>query len=229
MVNLTLNIDLDDVIDEMSDLAKKQVPYAAFLALKETAYKVSVAVKKDLPYYIEGGPVAFTARGVRYVNPKSKRDLMAMIYIPKDQWKYMRWIVEGGKKRWSRSQFGIGKPIYANTRFNKYGNIPGRKRKEAAWRSAMAKQESGNNALITEGLGKNEFLAKTKNGDWALFRRVRKKVKLLMVFNDEADYGRPRFPFQKITVMHTHKMYGKFFNKHLTRIVNNESKKLRAR
>ena len=234
MVDVTLKIDLDDVIDEMSDLAKKQVPYAAFLALKETAYKVSVAVKKDLPYYIEGGPIGFTARGVRYINPKSKRDLMAAVYIPKDQWKYMRWVVQGGTKRWNRSEFGIGKPIYANTRFNKYGNIPGRKRKEGLWREIL-KRGKGTSAIPMKGnLQKGQFIKDFGKGP-ALWKRLGKggndggKIKLLMTFDREAYYGRPRFPFQKITVMHTHKMYGAFFNKHLKRVVNNESKRLRVR
>jgi len=150
---MTLKIDLDDIIDEMDDLFKRQVPFAAHLALNESVFKGSVSVKKALPYFIQGGPVPFTARGVQYRKSKSKRDLTASIYIPDDQWKYMRWIVDGGTKRWTKSKHGIGKPIYANTRFNKYGNIPGRKRKEAVWREILNRSKKGTVAVPMKGQG----------------------------------------------------------------------------
>ena len=233
MVDITLTVDLDDIIDDLDNMVKRQVPFAAFLALKESVFKGSVDVKKALPYFIQGGPVPFTARGVQYKNPPNKRNLVASIFIPDDQWKYMRWIVDGGVKRWAKSRHGIGKPIYENIRFNKYGNIPGRKRKEAVWREILNRGKKGTVAVpMKGGLGKNEFIA-TINGTTGLWKRVgkggRANIKLLVKFTHEgADYGKGRFPFQKFAIKFVAKSFPRNFNKHLVDVVNRESKKLRA-
>ena len=65
MVDITLKVNLDTVIDEMNDLFKKQVPFAAYRAINESVYKGSVDVKKALPFFIQVGAVPFTARGVQ--------------------------------------------------------------------------------------------------------------------------------------------------------------------
>ncbi len=231
MVDITLKVNLDTVIDEMNDLFKKQVPFAAYRAINESVYKGSVDVKKAMPFFIQGGPVPFTARGVQYEKAKSKRDLRASIYIPDAQWKYMRWIVDGGVKRWSKSRHGIGKPIYANTKFNKYGNIPGRKRKESAWREALNRGTGKTLTPLKSGMGKNEFVGTLKrSGQKAIFKREGKtKLKLLMVFSKEASYGKGRFPFQKFAIKYVVKSFPRNFNRMLVDIVNKESKSLKVR
>jgi len=64
MVDITLKVNLDTVIDEMNDLFKKQVPFAAYRAINASVYKGSVDVKKAMPFFMQGGPVPFTDRGV---------------------------------------------------------------------------------------------------------------------------------------------------------------------
>lgn len=232
VVDITLNINLDDIIDDLDDFVKHQVPFAAHLALNESVFKGSVGVKKALPYFIEGGPVPFTARGIQYRKSKSKRDLTASIFIPDGQWKYMRWIVDGGIKQWSKSRHGIGKPIYANVRFNKYGNIPGRKRKEAVWRT-MLNQQGGSSGPPQGKLGKNEFVG-TVGETTGLWKRLgkggRSKLKLLVKFDHKpVHYAKGRFPFQKFAIKYVTKSFPKNFNRRLVEIVNRESKNLRAR
>ena len=232
MVDITLKIDLDSIIDEMDDLFKRQVPFAAHLALNESVFKGARDVKKALPYFIEGGPVPFTARGVQYRRSKSKRDLTASIFIPDAQWKYMRWIVDGGRKQWNKSQHGIGKPLYANVRFNKYGNIPGRRRKEKVWRT-MLNQLGGTSGPPQGKLGKNEFVGEV-NGITGLWKRLgkggRANLQLLVKFDhDPVHYGKGRFPFQKFSIKFVTKSFPRNFNKRLTEIVNRESKNLKVR
>lgn len=225
-MDMTLTIDLDSIIDDIDNLFKRQVPYAAYLALNESVYKGSLDVKKKLPYFIQGGPVPFTARGVKYLKAPSKRNLVASIYIPDAQWKYMRWVIDGGRKQWNKSNHGIGKPIYANTRFNKYGNIPGRRRKEAVWRGLLdSKKGTG------AGLGKNEFIG-TVHGVTGLWKRLgkggRKKLQLKMVFDNKPVTYHKRFPFTKFSTQYVEKHFPRNFNRRLIEVVNRESKKLKA-
>ena len=232
MVDITLKIDLDDIVDDLDDMVKRQVPFAAHLALNESVFKGSVSVKKALPYFIEGGPVPFTARGIQYRRSKSKRDLTASIFIPDAQWKYMRWIVDGGRKQWNKSRHGIGKPLYANVRFNKYGNIPGRKRKEKVWRT-MLNQLGGTQGVPQGRLGKNEFIG-TVGETTGLWKRLgkggRTKLQLQVKFDHEpVNYAKGRFPFQKFAIKAVTKSFPRNFNKRLTEIVNRESKNLKVR
>lgn len=233
MVDIALKIDLDDIIDDLDNLIKKQVPFVASKALNSSVYKGSTLTKKAMPFFIQGGPVPFTARGVRYTK-SNKRDLRASIYIPDDQWKYMRWIVDGGTKQWTKSRHGIGKPIYKNTRFNKYGNIPGRKRKEAVWREILNRSSKGTVAIPMKGqLGKGEFISDRTGKGPALWKRVGRgkntQLKLLMTFDRKAQYGKGRFPFHEFNVKYVTKYFPRNFNRYLEDIVNRESKKLRAK
>lgn len=228
MLNIKLNVNLDDIIDDLDDLVKRQVPYAAYLALNESVYKGSVDVKKALPFFIQGGPVPFTARGVQYEKAPNKHTLRASIFIPENQWKYMRWVVDGGVKAWSQSEHGIGTPIYKNTRFNKYGNIPGRKRKERVWRE-MLSQFNGRQGVPQGKLLKKQFIADPKGKGPAIWERRKGGIKLLMTFNDRAGYGKGRFPFHKFAIKYVTKSFPRNFNRHLLAVVNRESKKLKAR
>ena len=235
MVDVTLKIDLDDIIDDLDDLVKRQVPFAAFKALNESVFKGSVDVKKAMPYFIQGGPVPFTARGVQYKKAPNKRNLVASIFIPDDQWKYMRWIVDGGVKRWTKSRHGIGQPLYGDKgqriKFNKYGNIPGRKRKEALWREIMNRGKGTVAVPMKGNLGSGQFIADRVGRGPALWKRMGKgkKLKLLMVFDRQVEYGKGRFPFQKFATKYVTKSFPRNFNRILVDVVNRESKTLRAR
>ena len=167
MLELTLDLDLDEIIDEIDDVMLRQIPYASQLALNETVFKTSIYVKKVMPYFIEGGPTPFTRRGVQYRKAKSKRHLVASVFIPKAQWKYMQWVIDGGTKRSDNIRHGLGFPVTSNVRFNKYGNLPGRRRKEKIWRDML-----NNQAGPPRGkLGKNDFIATIK-GIAGLRRRL---------------------------------------------------------
>ena len=229
MVDISLEINLDDIIDDVENFYLKQVPYAAHLALNESVFKSSVGVKKAMPYFIEGGPVAFTKRGVQYRKSKNKRDLTASVFIPDAQWKYMQWVIDAGVKRFTRSKHGGSKPIYANTKFNRYGNIPGRKRKEKIWRDTL--DQMGGAAGAPRGkLGKNQFIG-TVNGITGLWKRERNRVRLLVVFNrDPINYGsKGRFPFRKFAEKYVYKNFRPSFNRKLMQLVNRDQSSLKVR
>lgn len=229
MPDVDLTIDFDDIIDDLDDFFKTQIPHAANLALNESVFKSSVAVKKALPYFIEGGAVPFTRRGVQYKKSKNKRHLVASIFIPDQQWRYMQWVIDAGVKKFNRSKHGGSKPIYKNTRFNKYGNIPNRRRKEKIWRGLL-----DNGSKDQNGLGKNEFIGTIK-GVTGLWKRLgkdgRAKLKLLVVFNHTPIYygqtGKGRFPFKKFADKNMNKFFGPAFNRKLMQIIRREQSNLR--
>jgi len=220
--DINLKINLDDIADELDDIVLKQVPYAAFLALKDTVFKTARDVKKALPYFIQGGPVAFTARGVQFKKPPNKHTLHAEVFIPDEQWKYMQWVIDGGVKKWNRSEHGISMPV--NVKFNKYGNIPGKKRKEGLWRGKL---DSGGGVLT-----KKQFVGTIK-GITGLWQRTGGKrnpsVKLLVSFSHDPVNYKGRFPFRKKVTEKVKKYFRPIFNKKLVDVVNRESEHWRVR
>jgi len=232
-LELTLNVNLDDIIDEIDDLLVRQIPYAAQLAINNSVFKATAKVKDRMTYYIQGGPVGFTKRGVQYSKAKNKRNIQASIFIPDRQWKYMRWVIGGGRKQWNRSKAGIGKPIYKNTKFNKYGNIPGRRGKERVWRELLKRGKGTVATPLKGGLAAGQFVA-TINGTTGLWKRFGKgggqgKIKLLVVFNNEPVFYNKSFPFQKLAIKFVSSRFKIEFNKKLKQVVNRESKRLQIR
>lgn len=231
MVDVTLNVNFDDVIDEIDDVFKRQIPYAAFLALNDTAYHTSQDVRSKLmtPKYIQGGPVAFTKRGIRYKKAKDKHNLSALIYIPDEQWKYLMWLVRGGDKRWLRSSAGIGVPISENVKFNKFGNIPGRSRKEKLWREILQRGSGRIAAPMRGSLGAKQFIGTSKNGTTGLWQRTppkgRGKPKLLVFFTKKAVPYKPTLPFRTVTAFYAQKNFKKMFDKRLNQVIQRESRR----
>ena len=228
-LNIKLKINLDGIVDELNDTFLKQIPFVSMLALNETVFKTAADVKKTMPYFIQGGPIPFTKRGVQYKKAKSKRHLHAEVFIPDAQWKYMRWVIDGGTKRWNKSKHGIGVPV--NARLNKYGNIPGRKRKEGTWRDLL-NQKRGQAGAPRGKLGKNEFVGTVKGitGVWKrLGKGGRSALQLLVsISRDPADY-KSSFPFRKFATKFGRKHFKKSFNKKLLQVINKEAKRLRIR
>jgi len=228
-VELEMEINFDDIIEDVNDLFLKQVPFASKLALSDTVFETTVKIRDVMPRYIQGGPVRYTQSGVRYTKPKSKRELVATVYIPDDRWKYMQWVIDGGDKRWNKSGSGISVPIYENVNFNKYGNIPGKKRKERLWREIL-KRGKGRTATPVKGaLSKTQFIA-TINGTTGLWKRSgkggRANIKLLMKFTKEAVPYRKTFPFTKLVEGFARPRFVRLFNKRLVDVIQRELKHL---
>lgn len=234
MLDVNLDINLDSIIDEVDDAVLKQIPYASFLALNQAVYEATQDVKaKVLPYFIEGGPVAFTKRGVQYKKAPNKHNLKAVVFIPDAQWKYMMWVIDAGTKRWNKSRHGIGVPIQKNVRFNKYGNIPGRHRKEQLWREILNRGK-GTTAVPMRGvLGRNEFIGKSKGGVIGLWKRTGadgRGAPILKVFFTKGGVKyRPTVPFKAKASQFGYKRFRKAFNKKLQQVLEREAKRLKVR
>lgn len=231
MLNVDVELNFDDIIDEIDDVFKRQIPYAGFLALNDTVFKTSMIARSTLmtPKYIQGGAVPFTKRGVRYKKAPNKHNLQAMVYIPDEQWKYLMWLVRGGDKRWLRSKHGIGVPI--DIKLNKYGNIPGRKTKEKLWREILSRGSGQMAAPIKGSLGKKQFIGKSKkSGVVGLWQRTppkgKGKPKLLVLFTKQAiPYKKNQLPFHRIVALNAGREFRKAFSKRLDQVIQREARR----
>lgn len=105
----------------MEGIARKQMPFAASVALNRTAWDLK---KKGLDPAIDkeiDNPTPFTKKAVRVKN-STKHRLVAFVYLSPLQAKYLGFIVRGGIRRPNKR--AILFPVKQKT--NKYGNMPRR-------------------------------------------------------------------------------------------------------
>lgn len=166
-----------EVIKAFQDLAQKQMPFAASLALNETAQDAKNAVTKQIEKKLDR-PTRFTLNAVG-VRRASKRNLKATVFIKDIQAEYLQYAIEGGTRKPKDKALVVPRDI----RLNKYGNIPGlRGGKKIA-------------ALLNKP---NTFMGTIK-GQSGIWQRTNKnkRLKLLLAFEDKIEY-RKRLDFHKI-------------------------------
>lgn len=181
-MHISIKSDLKRIERQLTDMAKKQVPFALANALNEVAFSARESSQQQMKDELDN-PTPFTVSGVR-VKKASKRKPQAEVYITQQVWDYLKWQVKGGRKG---SNNRVPLP---SVRLNKYGNIPGKRK----------------------GLIKNRHQFIAKRGDvvglWergtlsskGKFSRSSKKksssVRLLVYFADSASYQK-RFKFRE--------------------------------
>ena len=133
---ITVTIDMKDAIKHLNAVARKQVPFAAALALTKTAQLVKDAEVRTMQRVLDN-PTPFTLKSL-YVKTAKKSDLHASVffkdYVPKGTaaGKYLQPVIKGGGRPLKRSEKLIGRyktgagqhmAPGAGARLNKYGNI----------------------------------------------------------------------------------------------------------
>ncbi len=235
MINIAVTENFGDVSDSVRDMFRKQIPYSAFLALNSTMYLATQDVRKAMPYFIEGGPVGFTKRGFQYEKAKSKRNMRARMFIPDAQWKYMRWQVDGGDQKWRRSVVGGFNPVKGRIKRNKYGNIPGFKRKISLWKESAMRGGGGWGSTpgpLKGALGKTVFVkqmtmksGKSILGVWK--RRGKRNLELIGSFDhDPIRYNRPKVPFHKYGRRFILKRFSRQFSKKFNQVMQQQAKRM---
>lgn len=234
MINIKIDHNFGEVTEEVKGLLTKQIPFSALRALQVTMRQANDDMRKKMPYFILGGPVAFTKRGFLYTKPKSKRAIHAKLYIADKQWEYMKHVVVGGVKRFNKSRHGGAHLNIKETKFNKYGNMPARLKKSAAWKTNL------NQGGGEDGLAKDQFIATIKfrsgakvTGLWKRLKRSRKnpkgKVKLLISFNETTyDYNQT-VPFNSSGQRFLVRRFKRAFPKAFKKVINSELKRIKAK
>ncbi len=167
---IIVKADIKQITRYLSDVQKKQIPFAAKNALNDTAFQAQKAEKKQLPQKLDR-PTPFTVRGIR-VKRATKSKLVSSVYVNPVVWEYLKYQVDGGL----RKPQGRFLPIPVNIKLNKYGNIKGKKRGPK---------------------GKNQIVEKVGN-TLGVFQQLSKgRRRLLIAYVKQARYKK-RFPFYKI-------------------------------
>lgn len=116
---ISVETDLWRFRQTLDDLGRKQLPYAAVLALNETARFAAGELTRALPAIFERA-TPFTRRAIG-VKGARKNNPRAEIFVKRLQARYLGIEETGGSRSWSP-----GAPILTpvNVRLNAYKNIP---------------------------------------------------------------------------------------------------------
>lgn len=168
----------------LSDVQKKQLPFATALAITNTLYRAKEGVEQQLERDIDR-PTPFTKRGFR-VQKADKRNLTGRLFIMPIQRSYLEFQIFGGIRRPKGTALALppAKSMPGDVRKDAYGNVP---------RSQRAKQLLAKGAISTKignVAGVWQPPKKTKTG------KVRKgsRMALKLAYVKQATY-RPRFRF----------------------------------
>ncbi len=182
--SVKIKINMKRVTRFMSDVQRKQIPFATALAITNTLHIARKDVGKQLEKDIDR-PVPWTKRGFR-VDGAKKTTLTGRLFIMPSQARYMHYQIEGGVRKPKGQALALppAKHRSGDVRRNKYGNIP----KTQQARAQISK--GAFSATINGVAGIWKAPKKTKTG------KVRKgqKMKLMLAYEKQAVY-RPRFRF----------------------------------
>ncbi|UWQ77618.1 hypothetical protein K3725_09810 [Leisingera sp. S132] len=115
---LNISANFDEAERLLSDLARKQLPYATSLALNETAQEVREAEEREIENVFDR-PTRFTKRGL-FLRRATKIRLTATVGVKRVQSEYLKMQVTGGVRR-PRGQALV---VPVGARLNKHGNLP---------------------------------------------------------------------------------------------------------
>ena len=189
-MQISIKSDLKKLTKDLNNLQKKQIPFATSQAINDTLLDSQKALKAQAVKKLDR-PTRSTVNSFR-IKRSTKRGLVGEVFILPWAWEYLKYQVEGGVRRSS----GKGTGVPFNSKLNKYGNIPGRKK-----------------GLVKK---KNQFIGTIKGitGVWERVSRGGRAVKLITAFEKEVQY-KPRFPFHKIVQGVIKSRFNKHFNKRL--------------
>jgi len=170
VASLSVRGDFQEVRRYLSDVQRKQLPFATMLGLNRTAWDAQVQVRKGIDRDLDR-PTRFTVSGIQHQRA-TKRNLTAVLFIEAKRWEYLKLNVEGGTRKPRRRVLLIGQG-----KRNRYGNTPG-------FRQLRARL-----------LAKADHFEATIGGVSGIWKRLKRKgPRLIVAYVDEAQYS-PRFRY----------------------------------
>lgn len=193
-MSFAIDVNIPDVQDRLTRMARKQVPFATALALTWTAKDAQKAVIDELPKrFTIRSP--WIERGIR-IRKATKHKPEATVFS-RDP--FMRLQEEGGTKRPSGKTFAI----------------PAQIRKSKAQRITKAKRPA---RVLKQ---KSTYIAPLKGKNAGIFRKVGKKgrPKLLYVLRSGPQRVEPRLGMRETVERTVQKRWQKNFGKALARAI----------
>lgn len=171
MFSVNVRADVKQVERMLTDLQKKQIPFATALALTRTAQDVQAEVQASMDKQLDR-PTPFTKRGVA-IKRATKSKLVSEVFIKPIQAGYLGYQIEGG----TRHPKGKAVVVPVGTRKNKYGNMP---------KGALKRLLARNDTFSGEVKGIPGIWQRTRSGG----------VKLLIAYERKVEYTDKPFTFQ---------------------------------
>lgn len=183
MIVISVRTDLDRLAATVSDLARRELPFATARALTSVAYDVEADLRERHLPSVFADPVSFTAKAFRVI-PAAKSKPVAQVLLKDEQQRagypdLLALEEHGGARSPKRPRFGGGKGLAlvrpVGTRVNRHGNIPFR---------GLARAKAQRSVFVgtVKGVG----------GFWR--RKGKSGLTLLAAFDKAASY-RPRLGF----------------------------------
>lgn len=193
-VNIT---GLPQFMSTMSDLEKKQIPFAVARAMTMTVKQAAAAETAHILAVFDR-PTPFTQRAIGFTGA-TKNNLIAKVFVKDVQAEYLQAEADGGKREFKtfEEKFAVGGNTLValpgrGVTTNQYGNIS----------KATIKRIARD--VNTSGKAKRFFSGKPKGHDLpaGIYTRTNnnKQITPLLVFATEAVYQK-RFKFSEIGVM----------------------------
>jgi len=172
-MQISLHSNLRDVERDLSDAARRQLPFATSLALNATAGEIQKNETRRLDKRLDR-PTPFTKKAYA-IRRSSKRRLEARVFVKPIQARYLRMQEEGGTRR----PKGRAIVLPQKARVNKYGNLP---------RGSVKRQVSKPNVFSgrPKGSGRGP----------GVYRRQGRKLIKLVSYTGRASYE-PRLGFRQ--------------------------------
>nr|BAR34828.1 hypothetical protein [uncultured Mediterranean phage uvMED] len=202
-MRLNIKADTKAINKRLTSLEKKQIPFATSKAINKTAFQTRRQLQKDMDTTFRKGAAGFTKKGV-FVKPSHKTNLVANVYILKEQAKYLEKQIFGGVRRES---FAIPIPFRNRVGLTNQGNLT-----KAKFRSLV--NNKNNKILDINGV----------KGLYELKKNT--KPKLLVALNRRSvSYNNPKFKFFALGRRAVNKFFIKNYERELKQAIRKSTKK----
>lgn len=182
---LVVDANFNQFLRGITDLERRQVPFAISLALNTTADEIKGNTERSLMRRLDK-PTPFTRRGVA-LRRSTKRRLEVAVYFKEKQADYLKLQETGGTRRPARRAIAV--PV--SQRLNRYGNIP-RRTIERLLRQPDVFQGTVNGVA---GIWRRPKRGVQRSGRTGT-KGKRKGLKLLIAWEQSAQYA-PRLRFKE--------------------------------
>tara|TARA_Y100000114_G_C11643488_1_gene270493 strand:- start:48 stop:656 length:609 start_codon:yes stop_codon:yes gene_type:complete len=202
-MRINIKADTKEINKNLTSFQKKQIPFATSKAINKTAFQTRRQLQKDMDNIFRKGATGFTKKGV-FVKPSHKTNLVANVYILKEQAKYLEKQVFGGVRRES---FAIPIPYRNRVGLTNQGNLT-----KAKFKSLV---NNKNNKILDI------------NGVKGLYEiKKNTKPKLLVALNRRSvSYNNPKFKFFALGRRAVNKFFIKNYERELNSAIRKAKKK----
>lgn len=200
-MQINVKTDIKGAIKQLNRVQRKQIPFAASVALNKTAEFAATNLNNDTRKYLDK-PTRFTQNSFT-IQRSSKRKLVAVVLAKPIQDQYLRYQVFGGTRRPKRSAIPVP---WKNMRLNQYGNMPrGRIKKLLARSNVFSGVAFGIAGIWERG-------HHTRKGRFVGTSTARgTSLRLLAAWEPRASYT-PLFPYQRLVNRYATRAIVPFFD-----------------